>query len=89
MTGLWLPPAVTVLALALTYVCCIRPMLKQGGRCVPTSKRSAESVHEEIRRTREELGDLLEQAARAKRDDGALDAAGGADRIPQDGPSGG
>ncbi|MBT2492910.1 hypothetical protein J7E96_31255 [Streptomyces sp. ISL-96] len=89
MTGLWLPLAVTVLALALTYACCIRPMLKQGGRCVPPSKRSAESVDEEIRRTREELGYLREQAARAKRGDGSLDATRGAGRIPPDGPSGG
>ncbi|MDJ0464595.1 hypothetical protein [Streptomyces sp. H27-C3] len=63
MTTLWLPLTVTALAVALTYVCCIRPMRKQGGSCPAPPQRTSHSVDEEIRLKREELRLLRERAA--------------------------
>ncbi|MBC2905399.1 hypothetical protein [Streptomyces cupreus] len=64
MTGAWLPSALTLLAVAATYLCCIRPMRRSKGVCCPApTARTRQSVDEEIRRTREELSRLCEQAA--------------------------
>lgn len=41
MTGLWPALAATVLATALTYGCCIRPMPRHGG-CAPAPRRRTE-----------------------------------------------
>ncbi|AVH60822.1 MULTISPECIES: hypothetical protein [Streptomyces] len=69
MTGIWLPLAATALAAALTYVCCIRPT-RRHGNCSPAGpERTAESVDGEIRRTREELHHLREQASAQERSD--------------------
>ncbi|MEV8311757.1 hypothetical protein AB0P36_31630 [Streptomyces flavidovirens] len=62
MTGVWLPLAATLLAAAVTYVCCIRPMRKNSGCCPTPPRRAAHSIDEEIKRTREELRQLREQA---------------------------
>lgn len=61
MTGTWIPLAATALAAALTYMCCIRPMRSHNG-CTAAPGRTKESVAEEIRRAREELLLLREQA---------------------------
>lgn len=64
MTGVWLPLALTLLAVAATYLCCIRPMCRSKAGCCPApTARTRQSVDEEIRRTREELSQLREQAA--------------------------
>ncbi|MCY0950667.1 hypothetical protein [Streptomyces sp. H27-S2] len=63
MTGIWLPLAATLLAVAFMYVCCIRPMRRKAGCCTTPPPRTRESVDEEIRNTREELRVLREQAA--------------------------
>jgi hypothetical protein len=63
MTGLWLPLFVTTLAVALTYVCCIRPLRKQGGCRPAPPQRTSQSVDEEILLKREELRLLSERAA--------------------------
>ncbi|MBT2396001.1 hypothetical protein [Streptomyces sp. ISL-100] len=63
MTGTWLLLAATLLAVAATYVCCIRPMRNKGGCCTARPPRTRESVDEEIRRTREELRLLREHSA--------------------------
>lgn len=62
MTGLWLPLIITALAVALTYVCCVRPMRKQGGCCPAPPRRTSHSVDEEILLKREELRLLRERA---------------------------
>lgn len=80
MTSLWLPLAATVLAAALTYVCCIRPMRKQGGCCPHPPPRSARSVEEEIHRTREELRVLRERVVTQATDPEDSDAHGNAGR---------
>ncbi|MCX5275322.1 MULTISPECIES: hypothetical protein [Streptomyces] len=69
MTGLWLPLAATVLATALTYVCCIRAMRKQGGGCTPPPPQPPQGVEEEIHRMREELRLLHEQTSAPQRGD--------------------
>ncbi|MBT2487224.1 hypothetical protein J7E96_01450 [Streptomyces sp. ISL-96] len=63
MTGAWLLLVATLLAAVATYVCCIRPMRNKGGCCPAPPSRTRESVDEEIRRTREELRLLRDQAA--------------------------
>nr|WP_024127485.1 hypothetical protein [Streptomyces sp. F12]AHE40221.1 hypothetical protein pFRL6_134c [Streptomyces sp. F12] len=51
MTGLWLPLAVTVLAAALTWWCCVRPMVRNRS-CHSTPDPG---LQEELRAAREEL----------------------------------
>ncbi|KUL42557.1 hypothetical protein [Streptomyces regalis] len=69
MTDVWLPLALTLLAVAAMYLCCIRPMRRGKGVCRPApTARTRQSADEEIRRTREELRLLREQAA-ARRPD--------------------
>lgn len=63
MTGIWLPLAATVLAAALTYWCCIHPMRRNGSCCPTPPERTAQSVEEEIHRTREERDLLRAQSA--------------------------
>lgn len=64
MTGIWLPLAATVLAAALTYWCCIRPMRRNGSCCPTPPERTARSVEEEIRGAREERDLLRAQSAK-------------------------
>ncbi|MEU0684437.1 hypothetical protein [Streptomyces albogriseolus] len=75
MTGLWLVPAATALAAALTYVCCIRPMRRHDGCGPATPERTEKRVEAEIRRTREEL-DLLRARAAVKADPAAAPERG-------------
>ncbi|MEV4334278.1 hypothetical protein AB0K02_27735 [Streptomyces sp. NPDC049597] len=63
MTGAWLPLLATVLAAALTYLCCIRPMRRKDSCCAAIDQHTAESLDDEIHRTREELRTLRKQAA--------------------------
>ncbi|WP_329295870.1 hypothetical protein [Streptomyces pseudovenezuelae] len=57
MTGVWLPLAATVLAAALTWWCCIRPMARNRA-CHATSDPG---LQEELRAAREELQRLREE----------------------------
>jgi hypothetical protein len=59
MTGLWLPLAATALAAALTWWCCIRPMVRNRSCCTPASDTE---LQEELRRARDELQQLREEA---------------------------
>ncbi|QQM47427.1 hypothetical protein [Streptomyces liliifuscus] len=51
MTGLWLPLAATVLAAALTWWCCIRPMVRNRS----CHHAPDPGLQEELRAAREEL----------------------------------
>lgn len=62
MTGIWLPLAATVLAAALTWWCCVRPMAKNRA-CHGTQAGTDDSeFQEELRRAREEVRQLRDQA---------------------------
>ena len=62
MTGAWLPLAATALAAALTWWCCVRPMVKNRA-CHGTWVDTGDSeLQEELRRAREELQRLRDQA---------------------------
>lgn len=59
MTDIWLPLAATALAAALTWWCCIRPMVKNRSCCTTAADPE---LQEELRRAREELQQLRDDA---------------------------
>lgn len=59
MTDIWLPLAATVLAAALTWWCCIRPMAQNRSCCATTPDAE---LHKELRRARDELQRLRDDA---------------------------
>ena len=58
MTGIWLPLAATALAAALTWWCCVRPVVRTRS-CHGTPDAG---LQEELRATREELQQLRDEA---------------------------
>ncbi|MGA5189261.1 hypothetical protein ACPCSL_22090 [Streptomyces griseoincarnatus] len=61
MTGIWLPLAATVLATALTWWCCVRPMAKNRSCHGTQADADGPGLREELRRAREEVQRLREQ----------------------------
>lgn len=60
MTGIWLPLIATVLAAALTWWCCVRPMVKNRA-CHGAQKDAGDpELQEELRHAREEVRRLRE-----------------------------
>jgi hypothetical protein len=59
VTDVWLPLAATALAAALTWWCCIRPMLKNRSCCTTAADPE---LQEELRRARDELQQLRHDA---------------------------
>jgi hypothetical protein len=59
MTDVWLPLAATALAAALTWWCCIRPMVKNRSCCTTAADPE---LQEELRRAREEFQQLRHDA---------------------------
>jgi len=55
----WLPLAATALAAALTWWCCIRPMVRNRSCCTTTADPE---LREELRRARDELQQLRDDA---------------------------
>ncbi|MEV0486580.1 hypothetical protein AB0I69_39035 [Streptomyces sp. NPDC050508] len=55
MTDIWLPLAATALAAALTWWCCIRPMVRNRSCCTTAADTE---LQEELRRAREEFQQL-------------------------------
>ena len=62
MTGIWLPLAATVLAAALTWWCCVRPMVRNRSCHGAQAAAGDLEFQEELRRAREEVRRLREQA---------------------------
>ena len=70
MTGIWLPLAATALAAALTWWCCVRPMVKNRS-CHGTQAGVGDAeLQEELRQARAEVlrlrGEATPSAAPAK-----------------------
>ncbi|WP_406464813.1 hypothetical protein OH768_53020 [Streptomyces sp. NBC_01622] len=59
MTNIWLPLTATALAAALTWWCCIRPMVKNRSCCTTAADTD---LQEELLRARDELQQLREGA---------------------------
>jgi hypothetical protein len=63
VTDIWLPLAATVLAAALTWWCCIRPMAQNRSCCATTTDAELQAeLQKELRRARDELQRLREDA---------------------------
>ncbi|WP_328690210.1 hypothetical protein OHA74_13640 [Streptomyces phaeochromogenes] len=62
MTGVWLPLAATVLAAALTWWCCVRPMAKNRSCHGQQADVGDTHLQEELRHAREEVRRLRHQA---------------------------
>ncbi|MFI1721944.1 hypothetical protein [Streptomyces sp. NPDC020489] len=61
MTGVWLPLAATVLAAALTWWCCVRPMVNNRACHGTRADKSDPELQEELRSARKERQQLREQ----------------------------
>lgn len=60
MSELWLPAGIAVASLAMTYLCCIRPMRRR--QCGPAAANPESELDRALRQARADLHRVLEES---------------------------